>query len=250
MKKILIVVLSLLTLLAVLSCGKKQDNDLQNNAQDVQSDGIIKQNDEISDIPETEELPQEIKNEFVSYLAEEYFLEPIDDYSWEREYPVEKIVLHFTSAVVLSKETPYDMTLIRGIFEDNHLSIHYIIDRDGTIYCYMPENRVAWHAGKGTYANDEKYTNLMNKYSIGIEIVAMGSKKDMNIYLSEKEYDSVEAQKGFTDLQYEALDSLLDDLCERYSLEKSRNTILGHDEYNPDKTDPGELFDYSKIITD
>ncbi|MBR5527521.1 MAG: N-acetylmuramoyl-L-alanine amidase, partial [Clostridia bacterium] len=133
--------------------------------------------------PEQEEKTDEIISD-VSPLAKEYFLEPQEEYSWEREFPSEKIVLHFTSAVMLSRETPYDMTLVRSIFEENKLSIHYIIDRDGKIYCYMPESRCAWHAGAGTYGGDEKYTNAMNRYSFGIELVAMGSQKDMAQYLT------------------------------------------------------------------
>lgn len=196
-----------------------------------------------------EEVVKETENTGVSHLAEEYFLEPFEKYSWEREYPAEKVVIHFTSAVVLSRDDPYNMGTIRKIFEDNELSIHYILDRDGKIYCYMPESRCAWHAGVGTFGGNEKYTNAMNKYSIGIEIAAIGSEKDMAQYLTSEEYAALdESLVGFTDKQYDALALLVKDICERNSIPYDREHIIGHDEYNPKKSDPGEIFDWERLF--
>ena len=198
----------------------------------------------------TEEIsaePEEVPD--VSSLAEEHFLEPLDDYSWEREYPVEKVVVHFTSAVVNYRETPYNIDIIRNIFVESGLSIHYIIDRDGKVYCYMPESRAAWHAGVGTYGNDEKYTNSMNKYSVGIELVAIGSEQDMAQYLHPDEYKAIdESLIGFTDEQYASLTALIKDICQRNKIEFSRENVIGHDEYNEAKSDPGELFDWERVF--
>ena len=194
-------------------------------------------------VEESEEIPD------VSTIAEEYFLEPFDDYSWEREFSVEKVVVHFTSAVVNYPEDPYNMELIRNIFVDSGLSVHYIIDRDGTVYCYMPESRVAWHAGVGTYGNDEKYTNSMNKYSVGIELVAIGSENDMAQYLHFDEYAALDKELiGFTDEQYTSLTALIKDICQRNEIEFSRENVIGHDEYNEAKSDPGELFDWERVF--
>lgn len=186
---------------------------------------------------------------FVSTLAKENFLEPLDNFSWEREEPVERIVVHFTSAVVISRDDPYNMEIIRSIFKDNNISINYIIDRNGNVECYIPEYRCAWHAGVGTFDDDEKYTNSMNKYSIGIELVAMGSQNDMKQYLTPNEYAQLDKSLvGFSDAQYTALSALVSDICSRYNIPCDREHIIGHDEYNPYKSDPGELFDWSKII--
>lgn len=185
----------------------------------------------------------------VSPLAEENFLNPLEDYSWEREYAPEYVMLHFTSNVVANRENPYNIGEVRKIFEDNGLSINYIIDRDGKIFCYMPEDRVAWHAGRGEWKNDEKYTNAMNKYSIGIELLAVGSKSDMSQYLSSSEYDALDSSLiGFTDAQYESLKTLLSDVCQRNHIPLDREHIIGHDEYNPTKNDPGEKFYWDKIF--
>ena len=198
----------------------------------------------------TEEIsaePEEVPD--VSPIAKEHFLEPFDDYSWVREFPVEKVVVQFTSAVVNYPEDPYNMELIRNIFVDSGLSVHYIIDRDGTVYCYMPESRAAWHAGKGTFGGDEKYTNSMNKYSVGIELVAIGSEKDMEQDMYSEQYNAFDKSLiGFTDAQYESLSALVKDICERNDIEFTRKNVIGHEEYNPDKSDPGELFDWSRLF--
>ncbi|MBQ5684611.1 MAG: N-acetylmuramoyl-L-alanine amidase, partial [Clostridia bacterium] len=62
------------------------------------------------------------------------------------------------------------------------VSVHYVIERDGTVHCYIPEERVAWHAGRGSFGGDAKYTNKMNLYAIGIELLAMGTEEEMSAF--------------------------------------------------------------------
>lgn len=181
--------------------------------------------------------------------AVEDFLLPVEEYSWEREFAPEYVMIHFTSAVVEHRDDPLNMDYIRQIFVDYDISVHYIIDREGTVRCYVPEDRVAWHAGKGEWANDEKYTNKMNHYAIGIEIAAIGSQKDMEIYLTEEEYAALDDRfKGFSDAQYDALKLLVEDICARYGIPADRDHVIGHQDYSPSKNDPGELFDWSRIL--
>lgn len=192
------------------------------------------------------EAPQPIT---VSPLAIEQFLEPLADYSWEREFAPEYVMLHFTSAVVLSKDDPYNMETVRNIFVDGGISIHYIIDRDGSIRCYIPEDRAAWHAGKGTFAEDARLTDAMNKYSIGIEILAIGSESDMAQYLTAAEYRALDAELiGFTDAQYAAVKELVGDICSRNNIAFDAAHVIGHEMYKPAKRDPGELFDWNRIF--
>ena len=204
-------------------------------------------------IPETEEETEEETAEETEYtlsrLSSPDFMLPFESYSWEREYPVEYVVLHFTSNVVADKSTPYSIEAVKKIFEDTSVSINYIIDRDGSILCFIPENYAAWHAGAGTFADDEKYTNKMNKYSIGIEMLAIGSYNDMQFYLTQDEYNSLDKSLiGFSDEQYTALKNLVKDVCERNNIPFDRMHVIGHDEYNPNKNDPGELFDWDKLF--
>ena len=171
------------------------------------------------------------------------------DFSWEQLYPPEYVVIHFCSAVVNHRDDPYNMEYVRQTFIDADVSIHYIIDRDGTVYCYVPEDRTAWHAGVGTWLEDEKYTNKMNLYSIGIELVGMGSQEDMSLYLTKKEYKALDPSlMGFTDEQYTALKALVEDVCQRNQIPMDREHVIGHDQYNPKKNDPGDLFDWSRLI--
>ena len=171
------------------------------------------------------------------------------DFSWEQLYPPEYVVIHFCSAVVNHRDDPYNMAYVRQTFIDADVSIHYIIDRDGTVYCYVPEDRTAWHAGKGQWLDDEKYTNKMNLYSIGIELVGIGSQEDMSLYLSKEEYQALDQSLlGFTDAQYTALKSLVQDICQRNNIPLTKEYVIGHEAYNPAKNDPGDLFDWSRIL--
>lgn len=171
------------------------------------------------------------------------------DFSWEQVAPPEYVVIHFCSAVVDHPDDPYKMEYVRQTFIDADVSVHYIVERDGTVHCYVPEDRTAWHAGKGQWLDDEKYTNKMNLYSIGIELVGIGSQADMSLYMTKKEYGALDKSLlGFTDAQYISLKALLEDICLRNNIPMDRQHVIGHEEYNPAKNDPGELFDWSRII--
>ncbi len=235
--------LMLLSLISLSGCNT------EDAAQDTVKDniGIVEATPETDAKDNEQDINEKVTT--VSPLALEEFLQPFDDYSWEMTEKPEYVMLHFTSAVVLSKEEPYDIKTVRGIFEENSLSIHYIIDREGVIHCWLPETRAAWHAGKGTFNNDERLTNAMNKYSIGIEMLAIGSKKDMAQYLTDEEYDNLSPDLiGYTDAQYESLGKLVRDICTRNGIPFDETHVIGHDMYNPAKTDPGELFDWSRLF--
>ena len=181
--------------------------------------------------------------------AVESYLCPLDDYSWERTHTPEFVMIHFTSAVVEHREDPYNNTYLRSLFLDGGISVHYLIQRDGTVYCYMPENREAWHAGVGEWQEDPKYSNTMNHYAIGIELAAIGSAADMEGYLSAGAYETLDENLiGFTEAQYASLDGLITDLCSRYGIPKDEEHIIGHAAYSPEKNDPGELFDWNRIL--
>ena len=133
--------------------------------------------------PETEP-PTTAPPVYVSPLAVEDFLLPVEEFSWERQFAPEFVMVHFTSAIMTHRQEPYHLPHIRDIFVQYDISVHYIIERDGTVHCYVPEDRVAWHAGKGEWKGEEKYLDSMNQYAIGIELVAMGSQADMVSYMT------------------------------------------------------------------
>lgn len=207
-----------------------------------------------SAITETQtELPSESQEPttpiYVYEQAVEDYLLPIEEFSWERQFTPEYIMLHFNSAVVPHPKDPFNMEYVRQIFVDYDVSVHYIVERDGTVCCYIPEDRVAWHAGAGEWNGDPKYTNTMNQYAIGIEIVAIGSQADMAAYLTAAQYQALDdSLKGYTQAQYDALRLLIADLCSRYDIPADRAHVIGHEEYSHKKSDPGELFDWSQVL--
>ncbi len=255
MKRLFLIILAASLALCFCACGGGAGTEAPKDSQtDPQTEAPESETAPLTGSPESETAPQTEAPETdppltVSPLASEDFLLPFDDYSWEREYAPEMIVLHFTSAVVLDRENPYDLEKVRSTFEDAKVSTNYIVDRDGTVLCYLPENRAAWHAGKGSYGGDARYENNLNRYSFGIEIVGIGSQDDMSQYLTKAEYDSLDPSLiGFTNAQYEAVKALVRDLCTRYEIPQDRTHVIGHEEYSSAKADPGELFDWNRVI--
>lgn len=249
MKKTYLFSLFLTTLLLFSACAEKAVQNTDNPDIPESSEVVSSENTYGEAAEKTEEMPESTEPIYVSPLSTENFLLPLEDYSWEREFEPEYVMLHFTSAVVNNRSNPYDMSEVRKIFEDSEISIHYIVDREGGIQCYIPESRAAWHAGRGSFGTDERLTNAMNKYSIGVEILAIGSQHDMAQYLTAAEYNALPKEYiGFTEQQYRSLAGLVKDICGRNSIPFDREHVIGHDMYNPLKNDPGELFDIEKLF--
>jgi N-acetyl-anhydromuramyl-L-alanine amidase AmpD len=163
---------------------------------------------------------------------------------------VDMIVIHFSSDVVAHPDDPYDVERVIHGYEAGPASTHFLIDRGGKILRLVREERAAWHAGKGELPFEPKRKNALNATSIGIELLGMGSKEDMKLWLRPEQYDKVKAEhKGFTDEQYRALAALVDDLRARFpQIQKDRRHVVGHEEYAPGRrTDPGQLFDWKRI---
>ena len=170
--------------------------------------------------------------------------------SEERFTPIKNLVVHFTSNAVLKPKAPYNAQDIRKVFVDYGVSAHYMIGREGEVYLLVPENRIAYHAGKGSLKNFPQDKDQLNKYSIGIEMMAIGTKEEMSSMMSAAVYDSIpQSNIGYTEAQYQALHKLVNDIVQRNpDIKKDRKHIVGHDEYAPDrKSDPGSLFNWSKI---
>ena len=170
--------------------------------------------------------------------------------SEERNDPITHIVIHFTSNAALNPKNPYKLEEIRQNFIDYGVSAHYLIDRQGEVYYWVPIERVAYHAGKGQLEQFPEYTDRLNHHSIGIELMGIGTKDEMEIMMENERYDLIDISHiGYTDAQYETLNKMIDILVDQFpEIEKNRVHIIGHDEYAPNrKTDPGSLFDWGKI---
>ena len=74
------------------------------------------------------------------------------------------IIFHYTG---MKKE---NKAIERLVDIKSKVSCHYFIRKNGEIIFMVPENYVAWHAGK---SNWEKYSSLIN-FSIGVELQNSG----------------------------------------------------------------------------
>ena len=138
-----------------------------------------------------------------------------------RQSPVDVLVLHYT-------ELPLDESLkiLRDDKRANRVSAHYVLAEDGTIYWLVPEDRVAWHAGRSHWRGRE----ALNGTSIGIEIV--------NLHGDHHDYPEV---------QITALVELCRDIIGRHPAIEPRN-VVGHSDIAPKrKVDPGLRFPWAKL---
>ena len=107
------------------------------------------------------------------------------------------------------------------------VSCHYLINRQGKIVSMVPENKIAWHAGKSKW---KKFNNL-NNVSIGVELVNKGKKF---------------GYQNYTISQIKSLLKLCKNLKKKYKIKKEN--FLGHSDIAPlRKIDPGEKFPWKKL---
>ncbi len=191
----------------------------------------------------------------------------------------DRIVIHFTAGYLKG-----DMSaLSRPNF---HVSVPFVIARDGTVYNLWPSSRWSYHLGKGALGGNQ----AESRRSIGIELSNIGplinedgklysTYKDPNgnyfdVYCNESEtqyYQELEDPyrkhtfyATYTDIQYEKLDQVIRYLSARYSIPytllpeedrydvKEENLgaagVLSHVNYRRSgKWDIGPAFDWSKL---
>jgi len=118
-------------------------------------------------------------------------------------------------------------SLKRLLSSNYKVSCHYLIDRIGGIYQMVPDNKVAWHAGKSKWKN----INNLNEKSIGIELQNKGH--------------NIKYEK-FSKIQIKNLIKLCIFLRKKFKIVPSN--ILGHSDIAPlRKKDPGENFPWSEL---
>lgn len=134
---------------------------------------------------------------------------------------VDMLVMHYTGMRTAGE------ALARLCDPAAKVSAHYTIDRDGTVYAHVPEERRAWHAGLSYWRGERN----VNARSIGIEIVNPGH-----------EFGYV----PFANAQIDALVLLSKGILARHPIPK-RN-VVGHSDVAPSrKQDPGELFPWARL---
>lgn len=101
------------------------------------------------------------------------------------------------------------------------VAAHFLIDRRGGLFQFVPCGMRAWHAGVSCWEGRER----CNDFSIGIELEGT---------------DDV----PFEAVQYAVLDQLLAAVLARYPIAG----VVGHSDIAPGrKTDPGPCFDWSRV---
>lgn len=107
------------------------------------------------------------------------------------------------------------------------VSAHYMIDKDGTLYQLVAEDKRAWHAGVSFWKGEAD----INSHSIGIELVNGGH---------EIGYEP------FPAAQIDALMRLLPQIMQRHGIKPEG--VIGHSDIAPErKLDPGPTFPWDKL---
>jgi N-acetylmuramoyl-L-alanine amidase len=130
---------------------------------------------------------------------------------------IDTIVIHHTEL------DSFDSALrtLRNWSQDNPVSAHYLIGRDGQIAQLVMESDRAWHAGVSSWHGREN----INHYSIGIELDNNG-------------------HEPFSDIMMERLIALIDNIMGRRNIAH----IVGHADIAPSRrADPSIHFDWQRL---
>jgi N-acetylmuramoyl-L-alanine amidase len=139
----------------------------------------------------------------------------------ERGVPVDMLILHYTG--MQSGQAAVDRLRDPAA----QVSSHYVVEEDGAIFCLVPEDRRAWHAGISYWRGHK----ALNARSIGIEIVNPGHEW---------------GYRDFPVLQLAAVCDLSLGILARHRI-PARN-VVGHSDVAPDrKQDPGEKFGWEAL---
>lgn len=134
----------------------------------------------------------------------------------EREEPISLLVMHYTG--MQSARAAID--LLKSPVAK--VSSHYVVDEDGTVYCLVPEEKRAWHAGVSYWRGQRQ----LNGASIGIEIVNPGHEWGYRVFPAAQMRAVLELSQG---------------IIARHNIQ-ARN-VVAHSDIAPNrKQDPGELF--------
>jgi len=138
-----------------------------------------------------------------------------------RRGPPDMLVLHYTGMQTA------EAAIARLCDAEAKVSAHYIVHEDGSILKLVPEERRAWHAGRGVWLGETD----CNAASIGIEIVNPGHEF---------------GYRDFPEVQIDAVISLIADIRTRWTIPDNR--IIAHSDLAPDrKQDPGERFPWKRL---
>ena len=134
---------------------------------------------------------------------------------------IDVLVLHYTELPLQDS-----LDILCDPTRELRVSSHYVLAEDGTLYGLVPEDRVAWHAGRSHWRGRE----ALNTTSVGVEIV--------NLHGDRHDYPRS---------QIEALIALCRGILARHPAIVPRN-VVGHSDIAPKrKIDPGLRFPWRHL---
>lgn len=199
---------------------------------------------------------------------------PLNKGQWLSEKQTKKqIVLHH------SVSSSSDSIVNGWNGNKDRIGTSYSIDKDGTINQHFPDDEWAYHLYVNAAGNrvDKKYKKrdeILNKESIGIELVSLGGLTYKNgewysvynkavpikdVYVLEEKYRGFKAFEKYTPEQIESLRKLIPYLSNKYNIPITKFTfnlsnealssvpgLYGHIHYRTEKSDP---FDYPPLTS-
>ena len=149
------------------------------------------------------------------------FDHPSPNHGDRRGQKVQAIILHYTG--MPSTEGALDWLCN----EASQVSSHYFVFEDGRIARLVPEERRAWHAGRGSWHEADD----LNSISLGIEIANPGHPGGSPPYPNP---------------QIDAVIALCRDIAARHAIAPTK--VLAHSDIAPGrKIDPGEFFPWDAL---
>jgi N-acetylmuramoyl-L-alanine amidase len=193
-------------------------------------------------------------------------------YYYTEKFEKKQILLHFTMGHLQGDI----FTLTK---EDTHVSVPYVIARDGLVYRLFGSEFWSYHIGQ----NELGSNGTFSKSSIALEISNYGpltlvgeelktaygdtycTLDDVGQYVKlEKKYRDSQYYATYTDAQYEAVIVLLRYLTAAYGIKRAFlpealrfvttskvvgfDGIVSHVNYREDKCDIGPAFDWARVI--
>ncbi len=149
-------------------------------------------------------------------FPKKYYDERLDKHSGQ-QVDIDMLVLHCSA---------YETEKLTQVFVDLGVSVHYLIEQDGSIIQLMDESKRVWHAGSGTWYGIED----INAHSIGIELIN----------------PSLGHSIPYTLAQIDSLTELSKDIIKRYNI--LPHNVFAHSDMAPTrKYDPGRLFPWEAL---
>lgn len=89
-------------------------------------------------------------------------------------------------------KNPYQLNDIYNVFKEYGVSAHYVIDQESENHQLVYEDRLTYHAAERNIKGYPDYEKGFNYYSIGIELLAIGTREEMLPIISEELFNLVD----------------------------------------------------------